>query len=132
MPIWLTPLFYTVASVGCSLIIPRIESTTYTLSISVASAQAYFSAVTSGIMALTGIVFVIAYVVGQFTAVAYGGPKIEHAPVVCSHFVATGSGSVCPASLRSLQRKRLNYRNIMEFQQPGPTPCGELLNRYTV
>jgi hypothetical protein len=115
MPIWLTPLFYTVASVGCSLIIPRIESTTYTLSISVASAQAYFSAVTSGIMALTGIVFVIAYVVGQFTAVAYGGPKIEHAPVVCSHFVATRRRSASGGQPRERSSNRKNWRPAADF-----------------
>lgn len=74
MPIWLIPFIYTIASAALSLAIPRIESAyfpSYTIDMSVASAQAYLSAVASGMMALTGIVFAISFVVVQFTAVAY-------------------------------------------------------------
>ena len=39
--------------------------------LSVASAQAYISAATSGTMALTGIVFAMAFVMVQFSAIAY-------------------------------------------------------------
>lgn len=74
MPIWLIPIIYTIASVALSLAIPRVEISYfpgYTIDMSVASAQAYLSAVASGMMALTGIVFAVAFVLVQFTAVAY-------------------------------------------------------------
>ena len=41
------------------------------LDISVSSAQAYLSAAASGMMALTGIVFAMAFVMVQFSAIAY-------------------------------------------------------------
>jgi uncharacterized membrane protein len=44
---------------------------TYALYVSVSSAQAYLSAVASGMMALTGIVFAMAFVMVQFSAIAY-------------------------------------------------------------
>ncbi len=43
----------------------------YTLAVSVASAQALLSAASSGMMALTGIVFAMAFVMVQFSAIAY-------------------------------------------------------------
>ena len=43
----------------------------YTLGLSVASAQAYLSAAASGMMALTGVVFAMAFVMVQFSAIAY-------------------------------------------------------------
>jgi uncharacterized membrane protein len=74
MPLWLIPILYAAGSIGCSLILPRIENAyfaSYTLGISIASAQAILSAVASGMMALTGMVFAIAFVMVQFSAVAY-------------------------------------------------------------
>lgn len=53
---------------------PRIEQaylSDYAHQMSVGSATAFFSAVSSGMMALTGIVFAIAFVVVQFSALAY-------------------------------------------------------------
>src|SRR6516164_9836732 len=74
MHLWLIPMFYVCASVAAGLILPRIEQTyfaSYTLNLSVASAQAYLSAAGSGMMALTGIVFAMAFVMVQFNAIAY-------------------------------------------------------------
>jgi uncharacterized membrane protein len=74
MPLWLIPLMYTVGSAAAALVLPRLEHiylAAYIHGMSVASAIAFFSAVGSGMLALTGIVFAIAFVVVQFSAVAY-------------------------------------------------------------
>ena len=74
MPLWLIPMLYTVASVTAGLILPRLEHAylaDYAENISVGSALAFFSSVSSGMMALTGIVFAIAFVLVQFNAIAY-------------------------------------------------------------
>lgn len=74
MRLWLIPMIYVGASVVGGLWLPRLEHAyfgSYTLSLSVTSAQAYLSAVASGMMALTGIVFSIAFVMVQFSAIAY-------------------------------------------------------------
>jgi len=74
MHLWLIPMLYVCTSVAAGLIFPRIEQlyfASYTLNLSVASAQAYLSAAGSGMMALTGIVFAMAFVMVQFNAIAY-------------------------------------------------------------
>jgi uncharacterized membrane protein len=74
MPLWLVPMIYVGASVVCGLALPRVEHAylaSYTLNLSVASAQAYLSAAASGMMSLTGIVFAMAFVMVQFSAIAY-------------------------------------------------------------
>jgi uncharacterized membrane protein len=66
-------MLYTLLSIGCGLTLPRIEQEQfpYTLSISVASAQAFLSAAASGMMSITGIVFAMAFVLVQFSAIAF-------------------------------------------------------------
>lgn len=66
-------MLYTLLSIGCGLTLPRIEEEhfPYTLSISVASAQAFLSAAASGMMSITGIVFAMAFVLVQFSAIAF-------------------------------------------------------------
>src|SRR5215467_1428242 len=74
MQLWLIPTVYVCASLIAGVVIPRIEQTYFaslTLGMSVASAQAYLSAAASGMLALTGIVFAMAFVVVQFSAIAY-------------------------------------------------------------
>ncbi|HTO62407.1 MAG TPA: DUF2254 domain-containing protein [Bradyrhizobium sp.] len=73
MQLWLIPCFYAIASIIGGFALPRLEARYfgYHLDISVASAQAYLSAVASGMMALTGIVFSIAFVLVQFNAIVY-------------------------------------------------------------
>jgi len=90
MPLWLIPMIYTVASVTAGLILPRMEHAylaNYAENIAVGSALAFFSSVSSGMMALTSIVFAIAFVLVQFNAIAYsprlvilfaGSPRLFH------------------------------------------------------
>src|SRR6516225_2327979 len=90
LPRWVIPMLYTLASVTAGLILPRLEHAYfagYAENISVGSALAFFSSVSSGMMALTGIVFAIAFVLVQFNALAYsprlvamfaGSPKLFH------------------------------------------------------
>jgi uncharacterized membrane protein len=71
---WFIPMFYVSGAVLGGLALPRIEQaypSGYTIALSVASAQALLSAAASGMMALTGIVFAMAFVMVQFSAIAY-------------------------------------------------------------
>jgi uncharacterized membrane protein len=74
LPLWLIPAGYVVATVAAGEILPRLEHT-YWAALSSGmrseSALAFFSSVSSGMMALTGIVFAIAFVMVQFSASAY-------------------------------------------------------------
>lgn len=74
MPQWQIPMVYAVVSVVASLVLPRLEEAylgRYLHTVSADAGIAFFSAVSSGMMALTGIVFAIAFVVVQFSALAY-------------------------------------------------------------
>jgi uncharacterized membrane protein len=74
IPLWLVPMAYAVASIVCGLILPRFERAYFesnTLDLSPASTQAFLSAVASGMMVLTGIVFSITFIMVQFSAIAY-------------------------------------------------------------
>ena len=74
MPIWLIPMLYVGVTLVCGLVFPRLEQeylAAYSHGMSVASAQATLSAIASGMMALTGIVFALAFVMVQFSAIAY-------------------------------------------------------------
>src|SRR5947209_2668139 len=74
MRLWLIPTSYVATSVVCAFSLPRIEHAyfgSYTFGLSVSSAQAYLSSAASGMMALTAIVFSIAFVMVQFSAIAY-------------------------------------------------------------
>ena len=71
---WFIPMFYVSGAVLAGLALPRIEQawlSSYSLALSVSSAQAMLSAAASGMMALTGIVFAMAFVMVQFSAIAY-------------------------------------------------------------
>jgi uncharacterized membrane protein len=68
------PMIYVGITVIVALTLPRLEHvylSSYTHSISVTSAQALLSSIASGMMALTGIVFSLAFVMVQFSATAY-------------------------------------------------------------
>jgi len=74
MRLWLIPTGYVATSVVCAFALPRLEQEylgSYVINLSVASTQAYLSAAASGMMALTAIVFSIAFVMTQFSAIAY-------------------------------------------------------------
>ncbi len=71
---WFIPMFYVSGAVLAGLALPRFERaylSDYAFDVSVSSAQAYLSAAASGMMALTGIVFAMAFVMVQFSAIAY-------------------------------------------------------------
>ena len=67
-------MVYLAASLMFGLVVPRVEQAyfaSYTFDVSIASAQAYLSATASGMMALSGIIFSMAFVMVQFSAIAY-------------------------------------------------------------
>jgi uncharacterized membrane protein len=71
---FLVPLVYAVAGVALGLLLPRIEARVLpdlTLGLSLGSAQVILSTIASGMMALTAIVFSVAFVMVQFSATAY-------------------------------------------------------------
>ena len=111
LPTWVIPIIYAVASFVGGWTLPRLERLyfPYSLGISVASAQSFFAAVASGMIALTGIVFSIGLVVVQFSAIAYSprlvllfarDPKLFHSLGV---FIATFTYSL--ATLVNVDRE---------------------------
>src|SRR5258706_6301692 len=97
MSLWLIPMIYAAASFLFGITLPRLEQAyfPYDSGISVASAQAFLTAVASGMIALTGIVFTVSLVMVQFSAIAYSprlvlllarDPKLFHSLGV---FIAT-------------------------------------------
>ncbi|HSM87887.1 MAG TPA: DUF2254 domain-containing protein [Candidatus Limnocylindrales bacterium] len=70
---WTIPLFYALAAVAAGLTLPRIEAHLLPAMspISAGSAIAIYSAVASGMIALTGIVFSLTFVLIQFSATTY-------------------------------------------------------------
>ena len=74
MPLWLIPMLCVGVTVVCAFVLPRLEHeylASFSHSLSVAAALAVLSAVVSGMIALTGVVFALAFVMVQFSAVAY-------------------------------------------------------------
>jgi hypothetical protein len=64
MRLWIVPMTYMGGAVIGGLLLPRIERVylaSYTFGLSVTSVQAFLSAVASGMMALTAIVFASKY-----------------------------------------------------------------------
>ena len=107
MSLWLIPMIYAAASFLGGITLPRLEQAyfPYDSGISVASAQAFLTAVASGMIALTGIVFTVGLVMVQFSAIAYSprlvlllarDPKLFHSLGV---FIATFTYSLCVSAL---------------------------------
>jgi uncharacterized membrane protein len=73
-PNWAIPATYAVIAVMAGLVLPRVESSLIPVSRaawSPAAAMAIFSSIGSGMIAMTGIVFSLAFVMVQFSATAY-------------------------------------------------------------
>ncbi|PYK09165.1 MAG: hypothetical protein DME65_12660, partial [Verrucomicrobia bacterium] len=96
-------MIYAAASFLVGITLPRLEQAylSYDSGISVASAQAFFTAVASGMIGLTGVVFTVGLVMVQFSAIAYSprivlllarDPKLFHSLGV---FIATFTYSLC-------------------------------------
>ncbi len=95
---WSTPLAYALGALTVVLIISRVEFhflPGFVATVSAASAMAICSAIASGMIALTGIVFSLAFIMVQFSATAYSprlvlwlarDPAVSHATGV---FTAT-------------------------------------------
>jgi uncharacterized membrane protein len=89
---------YAAGAIGASLLLPRIENRllpTLISLVSVAAATAIYSSIAAGMIALTGIVFSLSFVMVQFSATAYSprlvlwffrDPLLAHA---CGTFTAT-------------------------------------------
>ncbi len=80
MQSWMIPLAYALASTLAAFTLPRLEVTllpTAAATISIASAQGFLTSVASGMMGLTGIVFSIAFVMVQFSAIAYSPRLVQ-------------------------------------------------------
>jgi uncharacterized membrane protein len=98
VPVWAIPLLYAAIALIAGLTIPRFERQLlpgWVSPMSIAAAMAVYSSIASGMMALTGIVFSLAFVMVQFSATAYSprlvlwiarDPVISHALGV---FIAT-------------------------------------------
>ncbi len=71
---WAIPAIYAVAALAAALTFPRIESHLFpgfVSQVSITAATAMYSAIASGTIALTGIVFSLSFVMVQFSATAY-------------------------------------------------------------
>jgi uncharacterized membrane protein len=74
MPNWAIPALYAACAILAGLLLPRLEATWFpasTSGLSPVASMAIFSAMGSGMIALTGIVFSLAFVMLQFSATAY-------------------------------------------------------------
>lgn len=74
MDTWGIPALYAAAAIVAGLTFPRIESRLFPeliSKLSVSSAMAMYSSIASGMIALTGIVFSLTFVMVQFSATAY-------------------------------------------------------------
>src|SRR3974390_343821 len=71
---WVIPLSYAVAAVIAGLGFPRIETRLFpglTSTITIPAAMAIYSSIASGMLALSGVVGSLAFVMIQFSATAY-------------------------------------------------------------
>ena len=110
---WVIPLFYAVPALVAGMTVPRFETQFFphlVSPMSVGSATAIYSSIASGMIALTGIVFSLTFVMVQFSATAYS-PRlvlwIARDPVMSNAlgvFVATFLYSV--SSLAGVDRNR--------------------------
>jgi uncharacterized membrane protein len=88
---WAVPALYAAGAIAAGLVLPRVESRMFSgfvAPISIIAAMAIYSSIASGMIALTGIVFSLVFVMVQFSATAYSprlalwvgrSPLISHA-----------------------------------------------------
>ena len=71
---WLVPMVYAVAAILAGMVLPRLENFLFPqlkAELSIDVAIALYSSIASGMMALTGIVFSLTFLMVQFSATAY-------------------------------------------------------------
>ena len=75
---WLVPALYTAVAIILAVVLPRFERSLFphlASSVNINGATAIYSAIASGMIALTGIVFSLTFVMVQFSATTYS-PRI--------------------------------------------------------
>src|SRR5690349_9620483 len=80
LPNWAIPAFYVTAAVAAGVSLPRLEHAFLPQSVSTWSASAtiaIFSAIASGMISMTGIVFALAFLMVQFSATAYSPRLVQ-------------------------------------------------------
>ena len=71
---WVIPLCYAVVAIVAGMVFPRLEAPMFhglASTVTVSAAMAIYSSVASGMLALTAVVFSLAFVMVQFSATAY-------------------------------------------------------------
>jgi uncharacterized membrane protein len=71
---WLVPMVYAVTAIVAGMVLPRLENLFFPhlkAELSIDAAMALYSSIASGMMALTGIVFSLTFLMVQFSATAY-------------------------------------------------------------
>jgi uncharacterized membrane protein len=71
---WVIPLCYAVVAITAGMVFPRLEAPIFhglASTVTVSAAMAIYSSVASGMLALTAVVFSLAFVMIQFSATAY-------------------------------------------------------------
>src|SRR5215831_10417720 len=71
---WVIPLCYAVVAIAAGMVFPRLETPIFhglASTVTVSAAMAIYSSVASGMLALTAVVFSLAFVMIQFSATAY-------------------------------------------------------------
>src|SRR3982751_6594184 len=104
IPFWAIPMIYSGVTIILGLSLPRLEYRylgDYNHGVTVPAAMALFASIAQGILALTGIVFSLAFVMVQFSSTAYSprlvlwiarDPVMSHA---LGSFTATFLYGIC-------------------------------------
>lgn len=80
VPAWLVILFYVLGTLAVGMTLPRIEAGLLphlTIGLSPSAALAFCGAIASGMLALTGIVFSLSFVMVQFSSAAYSPRLVQ-------------------------------------------------------
>ena len=131
--VWVIPMIYVVATLAAGFTLPRLEYTylsSYDIKLSVSSAQAMLSSISSGMMALTGIVFSLAFVMVQFSATAYS-PRLviwlSNDPVLF-HALGVFIATFCYA----IATLAWTIYNDQRKQTPGPPPADSIARQVRI
>ena len=115
---WLVPMVYAVTAILAGMVLPRLENLFFPnlkAELSIDAAIALYSSIASGMMALTGIVFSLTFLMVQFSATAYS-PRlvmwIARDPVL-SHALGVFSATFLYAIAALSWLDRSNSRKVL-------------------
>lgn len=115
---WLVPMVYAVTAILAGMVLPRLENLLFPhlkAELSIDAAIALYSSIASGMMALTGIVFSLTFLMVQFSATAYS-PRlvmwIARDPVL-SHALGVFSATFLYAIAALSWLDRSNSRKVL-------------------